>query len=73
MIAYYNEIDDYAAEWLERLIAEGLIPAGDVDRRSITEVGSDDLRPYRQVHLFAGIGGWAYAVGIAGWPEDEAV
>ena len=35
MTAYYNEIEPYAAEWLRKLIAEGLIAPGDVDERSI--------------------------------------
>jgi len=69
--AYYNEIDPFAAEWLRRLIAEGLIPAGDVDERSIIEVTADDLRGFRQAHFFAGIGGWPLAARLAGWPEDR--
>jgi len=31
MLAYYNESDPFAAEWLRRLIAGGRLPAGDVD------------------------------------------
>ena len=56
MAAYYNEIDPYAAAWLRNLIAAGLIPAGDVDERSIVDVRADDLRGYGQCHFFAGIG-----------------
>lgn len=69
--AYYNEIDPYAAAWLRNLIASGHIPAGDVDERSIVDVRPDDLRGYTQCHFFAGIGGWAYAARLAGWPDDE--
>jgi len=43
---YYNENDSFAADWLENLIAAGLIPAGTVDRRSIKEVQPDDLRDF---------------------------
>ena len=73
MGAYYNEIDRYAAQWLRNLIAAGHIAPGDVDERSITEVRPDDLRGYRQCHFFAGIGGWSYALRLAGWPDDRPV
>lgn len=33
---FYNEHDPKAAAWLRQLIAEGLIPDGIVDERSIT-------------------------------------
>ena len=71
MGAYYNEIDAYAAQWLRNLIAEGLIPEGDVDERSICDVAPEDLRGYAQCHFFAGIGGWAYAARLAGWPDER--
>jgi DNA (cytosine-5)-methyltransferase 1 len=71
--AYYNEIDPYAAQWLENLIAEGLIAPGDVDRRDIREVFGADLRGYSQCHFFAGIGGWSLALRQAGWVDDRPV
>ena len=71
--ALYNDNDPYCAQWLRNLIAEGLIPEGDVDERSITELQGSDLDGYTQVHLFAGIGGWAYALRLAGWPDDRPV
>lgn len=64
---YYNEWEDYPAQWLENLIAAGHLPAGDVDRRDIREVGADDLKGYDQCHFFAGIGGWPLALALAGW------
>lgn len=70
---YYNEIDGHAAQWLRNLIAAGLIADGDVDERSIEDVRPDDLRGYTQCHFFAGIGGWAYALDLAGWPRDRPV
>lgn len=73
MPAYYNEIDPYAAQWLRNLIAAGHIAPGDVDERSIIEVKPDDLRGYTQCHFFAGIGGWSYALRLAGWPDDRPV
>lgn len=73
MAAYYNEIDEYAAQWLRNLITAGLIAPGDVDTRSIIDVRPDDLRGYTQCHFFAGLGGWSGALRIARWPDDEAV
>jgi DNA (cytosine-5)-methyltransferase 1 len=72
-IAYYNEIDPYAAQWLRNLIAAGHIAPGDVDERSIEDVKPDDLRNYTQCHFFAGIGVWSYALRNAGWPDDKPV
>ena len=69
--AYFNEIDPFAAQWLRNLMAAGHIPQGEVDERSIADVSPDDLRQFRQCHFFAGIGGWAYAARLAGWPDDR--
>ena len=73
MTAYYNEIDPFAAAWLRQLISAGHIAPGDVDERSIVDVRPDDLRNYTQCHFFAGIGGWSYALRLAGWPDDRPV
>jgi DNA (cytosine-5)-methyltransferase 1 len=73
MSAYYNEHDSYAAQWLRNLIAVGELPEGDVDERDIQDVRADDVRGYRQCHFFAGIGGWALALRLAGWPDDREV
>jgi len=70
-VNYYNEYEPFAVEWLKELIKDGLIPAGDVDSRSITEVEPSDLKGYKQCHFFAGIGGWAYAARLAGWRDDR--
>lgn len=48
---------------------EGMIPEGDIDGRSIADVGPDDLGGYTQCHFFAGFGGWAYALRLAGVPD----
>lgn len=72
-VAYYNEIDPFAAQWLRNLVAAGLIAPGEVDDRSIEEVQPDDLKPYTQCHFFAGIGVWSYALRLAGWPDDRPV
>ena len=73
MTAYYNEIDEYAAQWLRNLIAAGHIAPGDVDTRSITEVHPDDIKNYNQCHFFAGIGVWSYALRRAGWSDSRPV
>jgi DNA (cytosine-5)-methyltransferase 1 len=56
MTTYYNENDPKAAAWLRQLMADGLISRGDAG--------------YTRCHFFAGIGGWDYALQLAGWPED---
>ena len=71
--AYYNEIDPKAAAWLRELIRQGCIADGDVDERSITEVQPGDLLGYTQCHFFAGIGGWSYALRLAGIPDDMPI
>ena len=68
--AFYNEHDPFAAAWLRELIADGHIAPGIVDERSIEDLTPDDLRPFRQVHFFAGVGVWSLAARIAGIPDD---
>lgn len=72
-MVYYNDNDPYCAGWLRNLIAAGLIPWGIVDDRPIQEVTVEDVAPYTQCHFFAGIGGWPYALRLAGWPDDRPV
>ena len=71
--AYYNEHEPYCAAWLRNLIAAGHIAPGDVDARDIQDVTPDDLTGYTQCHFFAGLGGFSYALRLAGWPDDEPV
>lgn len=71
MTAYYNEIDPKAAAWLRELIKQGHIAPGVVDERSILDVRPNDLTGFTQVHFFAGIGVWSYALRQAGWPDDR--
>ena len=72
-LAYYNEIDPYAAQWLRNLIAAGHIAHGDVDERSVEDVKPAELVGYTQCHFFAGIGVWSHALRQAGWPDDKPV
>jgi DNA (cytosine-5)-methyltransferase 1 len=70
---YYNDNDPFVCAWLRNLIGAGELPDGEVDGRSIVDVKPDDLRPFRQCHFFAGVGGWPYALRLAGWPDDRPV
>lgn len=73
MTAYYNEHDPKAAAWLRELIRQGHIAPGVVDERSIEDVVPNELMGFTQCHFFAGIGGWSYALRLAGWPDDRPV
>ena len=64
---YFNEIDRYPAAWLRNLY-----PSATVDERSIADVEPADVTGTR-AHFFAGIGGWEYALDLAGWPADREV
>lgn len=72
-VAYYNENDPAAAAWLCELIKAGLIAPGVVDTRSTEDVRPAELTGFTQCHFFAGIGGWSYALRLAGWPDDKPV
>lgn len=73
MTAFYNEIDNYAADWLENLIAAGEIAPGVVDRRPIQEIEAYELAGFTQCHFFAGIGVWSGALRAIGWPDDRPI
>lgn len=68
---YYNENDLKAAAWLRELMKAGHIPEGHIDTRSIHEVTPNDLAGFIQCHFFAGIGGWPYALRLAGWAQEK--
>lgn len=65
---FYNENAPYAAQWLRNLMAGGHLPKGTVNERSIIEVKAEETG--ETSHFFAGIGGWPYALRLAGWPDD---
>lgn len=67
MPAFYNDHDAFCCFWVENLIRDGFLPPGVVDRRGIEELKADDLEGYEEVHLFSGVGTWAYALRLAGW------
>ena len=70
-MTFYNENDPGAVEWLGELQSRGLIAKGDIDGRSIEELRGEDCGPTS--HFFAGIGGWAYALQLAGWDPARDV
>jgi DNA (cytosine-5)-methyltransferase 1 len=71
--ALYNEIEPFAADWLESLITAEHIAPGRVERRSITELTAADVGGTGQRHFFAGIGGWSYALRLAGVADDADI
>ena len=72
-VNYYNENDPKAAAWLRELVKGNHIAPGEVDERSIEDVFPNDLKDYKQCHFFAGIGGWSYALRLAGVPDSTHV
>lgn len=70
---FYNENNPFCVEWLNGLKAEGFIPDGTIDGRSISEVQAADVLGFRQCHWFAGIAGWSEALRIAGHRDTEGI
>ena len=67
----YNENEPFAVRWLEQLQERNLIQRGTILERSITELRPEDCDSTS--HFFAGIGGWAYALQLAGWDPARPV
>ena len=72
MSAFYNEWEPYPAAWIRNLVAAGHVADGTVDERSICDLRAAELAAV-QCHFFAGLGGWSYALRLAGWPDDRPV
>ncbi len=70
---FYNDIDPKVCAWTQELIKAGFIPPGDVVCKSVSDINPDELTKYTQCHFFNGISGWAFALTLAGWPEDRPV
>lgn len=68
MSLYFNENDRFPAAWLRQLW-----PDATVDERSIVEVQPADVASFTRAHFFGGIGGWQYALELAGWPATRPV
>lgn len=69
----YNENEPYCAQWIRNLCAKNCIADGFVDTRSVVDLAPKDLKDVTQFHAFAGIGGWSYALRLAGVPDDAEV
>lgn len=67
-----TDFDPAICAWLRQLVADGLL-AGEVRQADIREIAPEELRSYRRVQFFAGIGGRELALRLAGWPEDLPV
>ena len=70
---FYNDVDAKVCAWLAQLANDGHISIGVVHCGSIKDIQPEQLRGYKRAHFFAGIGGWDYALRLAGWPDDRAV
>lgn len=68
MAVVFNENDPYAAAWLRNLYPDATVLETD-----IRELRAEDVSDYDRVHLFGGIGGWEYALWLAGWPPTAPV
>lgn len=71
MSVFYNDHDPKACAWVRELIAAGALPAGAVSEEPIEELSADELESTS--HFFSGIGGWAEALNLAGWPTGAPV
>ena len=69
----YNEIERFAVPWLWELMNAKEISSGTVDTTDIRQLRAGYLADYERVHLFAGIGGWDYALSSPGGQSSEPV
>jgi len=60
---YFNDNEPFVCEWLRNLYPESV-----VDESDIESISSQNLQAFNQCHFFAGVGGWRYALELAGWP-----
>jgi DNA (cytosine-5)-methyltransferase 1 len=67
-VTWFNEWAPYPAQWLRTLWPQAI-----VDDRDIRAIEASDVLGHRRCHFFAGIGGWEYALQLAGWPEDRPI
>jgi len=71
--AFYSDVEPYVCDWLRELIAWRYVTDGVVDERGIGELKPVDFDGFSRCHFFAGLGGWDYALQLAGWPNDAEV
>ena len=67
MIDFYHDIEPYCCKVLRERINDGDLPNGTVVEGDVRELEPKDLEGYRQIHLFAEIGGFALGLANAGF------
>ena len=72
-LIYYNDNDKYCCQVLRERVADGQLPEGTVDDRNIKDVQAEELTHYRQIHLFAGIGGFPLALQLANFGANRSI
>lgn len=70
-MAWYNDNDPRCAAWLRGLVRAEMLSLGEVDERDIRDLEPADCPD--TAHFFAGIGGWPYALRLAGWSDAAPV
>jgi len=71
--AFYNDNDPYCCRVLRKQVAAGNLPGGMVDGRDVEDIDFTELAGYRQVHLFAGIGGIPLGLRLAHVPDTLSI
>jgi len=69
-MAFYNDNDASIGAWLQALIDAGELPPGLVQVCDVADANPGDAL---HCHWFAGIGGWALALKMIGWPDSTPV
>lgn len=68
MSLYFNEIEEYPAQWLRNLY-----PGATIAHKDIADVTKEEVSGFTRSHFFAGIAGWELALELAEWPRDRVV
>lgn len=73
MMILYTDLEPFCCEVLKARVADGGLLPGDVWQRDIRTLTAEELKPYTQIHLFAGIGASPLGLRWAGWPDDLSI
>ena len=66
----YTDIDPFCCEVLRARVADGGLLPGEVWERDVRTLTAEELAPFTQIHLFAGIGASPLGLKWAGWPNE---
>jgi len=69
----YNEWEKFPAQWTRNLIDAGHLPPGIVSQMDIRKINPAMIKDYDQCHFFNGIGGWSYALKLAGLSDVPGI